>query len=184
MSGNPIEEAATEENYEKQYFINILSEHFKLNHNYGRLLNTNRKILSTDQSINMALTTNRELTNEFAPPKKFIPGVESKDLTRERTQAIKFISTNYNLIDKTNLFDFIDLKMEKVMYDYHQGGANKKITDIIDKRDRSPETHRLVEKRKEFTKPGNLRFNFFSIVNRKVWVPRKPDKKERRGGSK
>ena len=35
----------------------------------------------------MILKTNQALTNEIAPPNKFVPDVESKDFTREQTQA-------------------------------------------------------------------------------------------------
>ena len=48
---------------------------------------------------------------------------------------------------------------------------------IKKKREKIPETLRLNEKRKEITKPGNLRFKFDSSLNKKVWVPRRPDKR-------
>ena len=66
----------------------------------------------TDQSMNMSLTADRKLTNEIASPKKFIQNVQSKNFTSERTQTTESISTNSNLIDNTNSFDFTDLKME------------------------------------------------------------------------
>ena len=65
-----MEEPSTEENDDVNNVINILSELLKLNRKYGQLLDTGRKILSTDQSPNMALTTNRESTNEIGSPKK------------------------------------------------------------------------------------------------------------------
>ena len=86
--------------------------------------------------MNMALKTNRELTNEMASSKKFIPDVESQDFMRERTQTIKSISTNSNLIGNTNNFDFTDVKTEeKFMYEYHHWGAHKKVMDFINIRD-------------------------------------------------
>ena len=65
LSKKPIGEPSTGENYEENV-INLLSELLKLNHNYGQLLNTDRKHPSTDQWMNVALTSNRELTNENA----------------------------------------------------------------------------------------------------------------------
>ena len=62
-------------------------------------------------------------------------------------------------------------------YDYHHWEANKKVLEIIKNREKSPETLRLIERRKEITKPENLRFKFDSSLNRKVWVPRRPDKR-------
>ena len=45
---------------------------------------------------------------------------------------------------------------EEFVYEDHHWGANKKIMDIINKRDKSPEALRLVKKRQENIKHGNL----------------------------
>ena len=68
---------------------------------------------------------------------------------------------------------------KKFTYVYHHWRASQKFMDIVYKRDKSPETLRLVEKRQEHSKPGNLHFRFDSNLNRKMWVPRKPDKNGR-----
>ena len=39
-------------------------------------------------------------------------------------------------------------------YEYHHWGANKKVMDIINKREKNPETLRLIERRREIAKPG------------------------------
>ena len=72
-----------------------------------------QKILMTDQSPNMALTTNRESTNEVASPMKFIPDNKSKDFTGERSQVVKSTYKNYNIIDKINRSAFTESKMLK-----------------------------------------------------------------------
>ena len=70
--------------------------------------------------------------------------------------------------------------MEKQFnYDYQHSGANKKVMEIINKREKSPETFPLIERREEITKPGNLRFKFDRSLNRKVWIPRRQDKRGR-----
>ena len=74
---------------EEEYVRKFFSEILKLNKRLGQLSNTDPKILPTDQSMNMVLTKNRELTKEIASPKKLIPGVESKDFTGERMQGTK-----------------------------------------------------------------------------------------------
>ena len=51
--------------------------------------------------------------------------------------------------------------------------------DINTKRDKSPETLRLIDKRKKILKLGNLRFKYGSNLNREVLVPRRPDKSGR-----
>ena len=48
--------------------------------------------------------------------------------------------------------------------------------DIINRREKSPVTPRLIQKRQEKTKSGNLWLKFDSNLNRKVWVPRQTDK--------
>ena len=51
--------------------------------------------------------------------------------------------------------------------------------DIINKRGESPETLPVIEKRPEIIKPRNIRFKFDGNLNRKVWVPRRTDKRGR-----
>ena len=48
--------------------------------------------------------------------------------------------------------------------------------EITNKREKSPDILRLIEKRKVFTKTGNIRLEFDSSLNRKLWAPRRPDK--------
>ena len=73
-------------------------------------------MLSTEQSTNLVLKTNRQLTKEIASPKKFIPDVISKDFTREQTQLIKSFSAKSNPIDVFNDFDFKDLKKREEIH--------------------------------------------------------------------
>ena len=121
----------------------------------------------------MTLRANRELTTEIAPPKKFNWDANSKHFTREQAQTINSINTEFNPINKSNNFDFTDSKTEKQFkYEYHHWGANKKVMDIINKTQKSPETLRLIETRAEITNPGNLGFKFDSNLNREVRVPR------------
>ena len=72
-----------------------------------------RKILSNDQPKNMTLTANQELTNQTTLPREIIQDVKSKFFTDEWTQAIKWNSKNFILIEKTNKCVFTDLKMER-----------------------------------------------------------------------
>ena len=72
---------------------------------------------------------------------------------------------------------------KKIEYEYHQCGANEKSMDIHEKRDKGPNSLRLVEKRQEHAKYGTLRFKFDSNLNQKVSVPRKPDRRRRDEGT-
>ena len=103
-----------------------------------------------------------------------------KKFTCEETKTIESIGTNSNAIDKTNNFDLTDFKMhKKFMCEYHLKRANENIMDITNKRSKSPETLRLVGKQQEITSHVNFRFKSDSILNRKLWVLRGPDKTRR-----
>ena len=88
--------------------MSILSELFKVSHNYGQLPNTDRKFLSTDQSKNMTSKTNREVTNENALPKKFTPDANLNNFKRDQAQAIDHMNTNFDPTYKFNHFDSTD----------------------------------------------------------------------------
>ena len=63
------------------------------------------------------------------------------------------MSTNHNPIDKITKCDVADSRKErKFAYWYHHWKANKKIMDIINEQDKSPETLRLLGKRQEMRK--------------------------------
>ena len=68
---------------------------------------------------------------------------------------------------------------KKYFYEYRHWEANKKVMDRINKREKNPETLRLIERRQKTTKPGNLRFKFDSNLNQIVWVPQRSDKRGR-----
>ena len=63
------------------------------------------KSRSNDQSMNMALTTNRKLTKEIHSSNKVNSDAESKDFTRAGTQTIKSTITSFTLIYSANNFD-------------------------------------------------------------------------------
>ena len=51
--------------------------------------------------------------------------------------------------------------------------------DIIDKRDNSPKTVQLVEREQEISEPGSILFIINSNLNRRILVPRRPNKRSR-----
>ena len=89
-----------------------------------------------------------------------------------RTKAKRIISTNNNIIDKINHFEYRNSKMEKnFAYEYHHVGANQKNMDIIHIQDKSRKTLQLMKERREKTKPSNLWIRFDNISNQTVWIP-------------
>ena len=95
---HPIKKTKTDGIHEEDYVTNMLSKLFILHHKYGQLLKTDRKSLSIDESTNMTLKTNRELTNESASPKKLIPDLDSKNLrSNKHKQSIQLTQNSISL---------------------------------------------------------------------------------------
>ena len=59
-------------------------------------------------------------------------------------------------------------------------GEDQEIMTIINKRDKSPETSKLVTRRIELAKPGVMRPHWNKNLGREKYVPRRPEKNERR----
>ena len=62
---------------------------------------------------------------------------------------------------------------------YHWG-ANDEIKKIINRRDNSPETQELVERRIELTRPGHMRHHWHKKLERERLLPRRPDVVDRK----
>ena len=62
---------------------------------------------------------------------------------------------------------------------YHWG-ADDEIMKIINRRDNSPETQELVERRIELTRPGHMRHHWHKKLDRETLLPRRPDDVDRK----
>ena len=125
----------------------------------------------------MTPKTNRKSTDQIISLKKFSSEVNPKGFTREQTQTITPINTEIIFIDKSKNIYSPGSKWQKYLnYDHHHWGANRKMLGFINKREKSPETLRLIDRLKEIIKPGNHRFKFDSTIDRKVWLPQRPKK--------
>ena len=51
--------------------------------------------------------------------------------------------------------------------------------EIIRRREKSPETRRLVERRLEMARPGMMRRRYDQNAQRTIWVPSRPNKRSR-----
>ena len=113
--------------------------------------------------------------------KKLNPDVNPKNFTRGQAQTITPMNTEFDLIDTIKNIYFPDLECRSTSFMTVTigGGGDKKVMEIVNRREKSTETLRLNERRKEFTKPGNLRFKFESSLNKKVWVRQRQDKRGR-----
>ena len=61
---------------------------------------------------------------------------------------------------------------------YHWG-ATREIMDIIRKRNKSPETRRLVERREALANPGFMRRRYDTQSQRIIFTPSRPNKRSR-----
>ena len=50
---------------------------------------------------------------------------------------------------------------------------------IIQRREKSPETRRLVERRLEIARPGTMKRRYYQNAQRTIWVPSRPNKRSR-----
>ena len=64
-------------------------------------------------------------------------------------------------------------------FKYHWG-ANDEIMKIINRRDNSPETKELVERRIELTKPGHMRYQWHKKLDKEILLPRRPNDDDRK----
>ena len=64
-------------------------------------------------------------------------------------------------------------------FKYHWG-ADDEIMKIINRRDNSPETQELVERRIELTRPGHMRHHWHKKLEREILLPRRPDDVDRK----
>ena len=62
---------------------------------------------------------------------------------------------------------------------FYHWGATREIMDIIRKRNKSPETRRLVELRNALSKPGTLRRRYDPHTQRTIFAPTRPNKRSR-----
>ena len=63
--------------------------------------------------------------------------------------------------------------------DYFHWGATAEIMQIIQRREKSPETRRLVERRLEIARPGTMRRRYDQTAQQTIFVPSRPNKRSR-----
>ena len=62
---------------------------------------------------------------------------------------------------------------------FYHWGATREIMEIIRKRNKSPETRRLVELRNNLSRPGTLRRRYDPHTQRTIFAPTRPNKRSR-----
>ena len=173
LSRNPVEEATTEDVYDEQYVITILSEQAEINVKYGSLF--------VDESRN-APETNKTEETKSDNQSKFNGTLENnRDVNKNRDKA-KFAWNNsrenfkpesqirnVNLIQNSSLnsnsLPFFKNEMDR---EYFHWGATAEVIEIIRRRRKIPETLRLVKKSLEKSRPGTMRRKFDMNAQRQI----------------
>ena len=189
LGRNPVGGAASEESYEEEYVINILSEQAKLNIKYGPILahqsksekgiNATKKNTSEERNEKQS-QKNRTFENENNVKKhqrniKTTSG-QSEISTLERSHSTKEAKSLIQIqkIRKLNT-EIAEVDWEN----FYHWGATREIMEIIRRRNNSLETRRLVEQRNQLSRPGTLRRRYDQYTQRTVFAPSRPNKRSR-----
>ena len=171
ISRNSVRGATPEDNYDEEYVIIILSEQAtRLNFKYGQLFaDQSNDIKHVTEAKNGTLESKTEQQNNQSHWNRTFQnenGVNKRNRNEKNTTGKSNISASKssrlwkqhsNTIQKTKLSKLnpenTNMDKDKV---YHWG-ATREIMEIIRRRNKSPETRRLVELRITLSRPGTLR---------------------------
>ena len=192
LSRNQVGGATPEDNYDEEYVINILSEQAKLNIKYGPIFADQSKCeKTTTETMNeTSEERNENCTHQSQSNRTF----QNKSGVNKRNRSVKVTSgqseisasksscklkQQSNNIQKKKLStsnpEITDMDRKK----FYHWGATREIMEIIRKRNKSPETRRLVELRNALSKPGTLRRRYDPHTQRTIFAPTRPNKRSR-----
>ena len=178
LSRNPLEGAPTENKYDEEYVTNILSEHAKLNAKYGSLFDSQLERSNQDTEIKQNQSENKinqsndqSHQNRTFQNKHHVNKTDNSEKTTSGLSEINTAKTSPNTTSEAN-----EKMNRENMYHW---GATREIMDIIRKRNKSPETRRLVERREALAKPGTMRRRYDTQSQRMIFTPSRPNKKSR-----
>ena len=103
--------------------------------------------------------------------KHHVNKTNNSEKTTSGQSKINTAKTNSNITSEENE------KMNRENL-YHWG-ATREIMDIIRKRNKSPETRRLLERREDLAKPGTMRRRYDTQSQRMIFTPSRPNKRSR-----
>ena len=104
--------------------------------------------------------------------KHHVNKTNNSEKTTSGQSEINTAKTSSNITSGENI-DIEKMNRENL---YHWG-ATREIMDIIRKRNKSPETRRLVERREAFAKPGTTRRRYDTQSQRMIFTPSRPSKR-------
>ena len=154
LSRNPVGGAPTEDKYDEEYVITILTEHAELNVKYGSLFDSQPDYSKQDTETKRNTSeSENEQKNDQSHANKIFQNkghVNKINESENTTSGQSEISTA-----KTNLKEENIEKYNRENL-YHWG-ATREIMEILRRRNKSPETRRFVERREALARPGTMR---------------------------
>ena len=178
LSRNPVEGAPTGNKYDEEYVINILTEHAKLNAKYGSLFDNQSECSKQDTEIKQNQFENKiEQSNDQSHQnrtfqnKYHVNKTDNSEKTTSGQSEINTAKTSSNTTSETN--------GKKDRENLYHWGATREIMDKIRKRNKSPETRRLVERREALAKPGTMRRRYDTQSQRMIFTPSRPNERSR-----
>ena len=175
LSRNPVEGATTENTYDEQYVINTLTEQAELNLKYGRVFTNQLQHAPNAKMTHDCELSGQSETNRTFEKNRHVNKTNERTETSPNSDAIEF--KRQETLPLHNHLKPATASIEKEMdRDYFHWGATAEIMQIIQRREKSPETRRLVDRRLEIARPGTMRRRYDQNAQRTIFVPSRPNK--------
>ena len=178
LSRNPVEGATTENTYDEQYVINTLTEQAELNLEYGRVFTNQLQHAPNTKITHDCELSGQSETNRTFEKNRHVNKTNERTETSPNSDAIEF-KCQESLPLHNHLKPATASIEEEMDRDYFHWGATAEIMQSIQRREKSPETRRLVERRLEIARPGTMRRRYDQNAQRTIFVPSRPNKRSR-----
>ena len=179
LSRNPVEGATTENMYDEQYVINIPTEQAEMNLKHGRVFTNKLQRTPNTKNTHDCKSNSLSETNRTFAKNRHVKKINERTETSPNSDAIKF-KRQEGLPLRNHPKLSTSSTEEEMNRDYFHWGATAEIMQIIQRREKSPETPRLIERRLEIARPGTMRRRYDQNAQRTIWVPSRQTKRIRK----
>ena len=170
-----METAELEENYKDEFVINAIAQLATVNGRIGRIFDQSENSNTANMHDTRTRTgTRNSKTNTNHSNLNSTANQINNTIHGNRKTHIELTMDNNN--NNRQIPDRFVLN-DKLKYHW---GADDEIMKIINRRDNSPETQELVERRIELTRPGHMRHHWHKKLEREILLPRRPDDVDRK----
>ena len=184
ISHNPTENAEAEDNYEEEFVIHAIAQLATVNCRIGRDFNQSESAKideTTDMFDTQEQTGSRcRKTNKSHSHSNSI--ADQIAINSHRDTGLQANMDNDNKNNRQNP-DKINCNADRYTGEstlrYHWG-ADDEIMRIINRRDNSPETSELAERRIERTRLGHMRYQWHKKLDREILLPRRTGDADRK----